>query len=59
VLVFFCVTLVFTFGNIENSKGMQVVVSGLRAFVIFLFFVGTFYSLLINGVTAKSWFGSE
>ena len=52
-------TLGFTFGNIENSRLLQVVSSFLRYLVICLFFVGTIYSLVVNGRTSTSYFGSD
>ena len=59
LIAFSVCTLAFTFGNIENSRMLSVVSSFLRYIVIGLFFIGTIYSLAVNGRTSKTYFGAE
>ena len=50
LIIFAALSLGFSFGNIENSKGVQIVTGFLRVFVIILMYIGTFYSLGKNGI---------
>ncbi len=50
ILVFGFFSIYFSFGNIENSKTLQVVTMFLRFFVTILMCSGTIYSLGKNGM---------
>jgi hypothetical protein len=41
--------LAFSFGNIENSKNLQIVTSVIRIFVVVLMYIGTVYYLGTSG----------
>lgn len=45
-------SLVFCFGNIENSKGLQLVTGVMRAITILFFYGSTLYYLGANGIHA-------
>lgn len=51
--------MIFSFGNIENSKGLQIVTGFLRLLVIIFLYGGTIYYLGSNGVHAAPIFDGE
>lgn len=50
ILIFGTLSLIFSFGNIENSKVLQIVTSILRLMAILFMYIGTFYYLGKDGV---------
>jgi hypothetical protein len=53
-ILFFIVTLSFTFGNIEGANRiLQSFSSVMRLVVIMLFILGCLYSIMVNGVGDK------
>ena len=59
LIIFAVLSLSFCFGNIENSKHLQIVATSLRFCAVILMTAGSIYSLARYGPTAKSemtWF---
>lgn len=52
IIIFGSLSLVFSFGNIENSKMLQIVTGACRFIVIIFMYGGTIYYLGIDGVQA-------
>lgn len=56
IAVFAFFSIAFSFGDIENSKVLQIVSVILRVTVLLLMCVGTIYYLEVDGVNkAKTW----
>ena len=53
ISVFSVVCLIFSLGNIENSKVLQIVTMFLRFFTTFLMIIGSVISLFTHGLTMK------
>ena len=54
VILFVAISFLFSFGNIENSKMLQIVVTILRILTILLMLGTSVYSMIDNGVTDMS-----
>lgn len=52
ILIFGTLSLIFSFGNIENAKVLQIVTSVLRITAIIFMYGGSIYYLAISGVNA-------
>ena len=52
LLVFGLISLAFCFGNIENSKYLQLTTTVMRFVVVVLFYIGTVYYIGHDGVHA-------
>ena len=50
IIVFGALSLGFSFGNIENSKYLQITTSIMRIIAITLMYIGTFYYLATDGI---------
>lgn len=50
IVIFGSLSLFFSFGNIENSKTLQIVTGAMRLIVISFMYGGTIYYLITNGV---------
>jgi hypothetical protein len=60
LFVFGFLSLIFCFGNIENSKMLQIVTSFLRFIVVTMMYIGTFYYIGVSGThPTKLWNFSE
>lgn len=53
ILIFGVFSLFFSFGNIENSKGLQLFTGAFRLVVIICLYSATSYYLVTNGVHAS------
>ena len=53
IFVFAAISLAFSLGNIENSRGLQIVSMYLRFFTTFLMIIGSLYSIFKYGVTIE------
>ena len=52
IVVFGTLSIIFSFGNIENSKWVQIVTTYLRLIAILLMYIGTIYYLGKDGTQA-------
>jgi amino acid permease len=50
IVIFGSLSLFFSFGNIENSKTLQIVTGAMRFIVIIFMYGGTIYYLITSGV---------
>ena len=56
ILIFGFLCIIFSFGDIENSKYLQIFSAYTRIIVLGLMYIGTFYYLGTSGThTAKAW----
>ena len=53
ILVFGALCITFSFGDIENSKGLQVFSAYTRIIVMAMMMIGTIYYLIKDGVNAS------
>ena len=49
LIIFASLSLAFSFGNIENSKNLQIVTSVIRIVVVILMYIGTIFYLGTSG----------
>ena len=52
LLIFGALSITFCFGNIENSKNLQIFSSIMRIIVVTLMYIGSFYYLGTTGINA-------
>jgi hypothetical protein len=55
--IFVGLSIAFSFGDIENSKNLQIVSAALRVTTLICFYIGTCYYLIEDGVqkAEKTW----
>lgn len=59
IIIFGTLSLIFSFGNIENSKTLQIVTGAMRFITIIFLYGGTIYYLGHDGVHAAPVFDSS
>jgi len=50
IAIFGCLSIAFSFGDIENSKNLQIGTTYLRFFVVILLLSGSLYYLGVDGI---------
>jgi len=54
IILFAMVSIMFSLGNIENSRVLQVVSMYMRFFTTFMMIIGSIYAIFINGITYEN-----